>query len=49
MTNTPFELVFGRKVNINQDLLQKNIEPLYNIDNYVKELKYKHTLKPQSY
>lgn len=38
---TPYELVYGRKPNLPDFLEAKEIEPIYNIDNYVKELKYK--------
>lgn len=38
---TPFELVFGRKVRLPMDLRSSDIHPLYNHDDYAKELKYK--------
>lgn len=37
---TPFELVFSKKANLPNDLT-KQIEPLYNIDNYALQAKYK--------
>ena len=37
---SPYELVFGRKVNLPNSLLNGNIEPLYNVENYVKTMKY---------
>lgn len=36
---TPFELVFGKKCNLPE--FDNKIDPVYNIDNYVAELKYK--------
>lgn len=39
-TYTPFELVFGRIANLPVDTFDR-IEPIYNTDNYVKELKYR--------
>lgn len=38
---TPYELVFGRKANTFEILRRNEIEPLYNVDNYAKELKYR--------
>lgn len=38
---TPFELVFGKKCNIPSNLRSGIVEPLYNDDNYVKQLKYR--------
>lgn len=38
---TPYELVFGRKANIPQSILETRVEPLYNLDDYYSELKYK--------
>lgn len=38
---TPFELVFSRKAIIPDKLLDNNIDPLYNIDNYALESKYR--------
>lgn len=41
MKYTPYELVFGRKPH-SLNIFRKNlIEPLYNVDNYAKELKYR--------
>lgn len=37
---TPFELVFGRKANLPVNTFDK-IDPVYNTDNYIKELKYR--------
>lgn len=36
---SPFELVYGRKVNLPNELLNGQIDPLYNMDNYVQCLK----------
>ena len=33
--------MFGRKNNITSGIFQKNTQPIYNIDNYIKELIYK--------
>ena len=39
---TPFELVFGKTVNFPQYLSKPiNIEPVYNLENYYSELKFK--------
>lgn len=38
---TPYELVFGKKPFILNILQRNDIEPLYNVDNYAKELKYR--------
>lgn len=37
---TPFELIYGRKINLPNNLTNK-IDPIYNIDNYALELKYR--------
>lgn len=37
---TPFELVFGRRANLPIEKFEK-IEPIYTIDNYIKELKFR--------
>lgn len=37
---SPFELVFGKKVNLPSNLLNQ-VEPIYNFDNYALELKYR--------
>lgn len=37
---TPFSVVFGREANLPSDLGQA-IDPLYNYDSYMKEIKYK--------
>lgn len=37
---SPFELVFGRQVKLPNDI-GGPIQPLYNIDDYAKELKYR--------
>lgn len=36
---TPFEIIFGRKCNISE-VLSENIEPIYNVDDFVKISKY---------
>lgn len=38
---TPFELVFGRKVNIPENLTGSCVDPLYNIDAYDQEIRYR--------
>lgn len=38
---TPFELVFGKHCRIPSNLLQNSVEPLYNVDNYPLELKFR--------
>lgn len=38
---TPFELVFGRQLNSFEHLFIGGVEPVYNIDDYSKELKFK--------
>lgn len=38
---SPFELIFSKKPNLPIDLLNGNIDPIYNLDNYVKEAKYR--------
>lgn len=38
---TPFELVFCKKVDLPYELLNKGIEPVYNMDNYVREAKFR--------
>ena len=38
---TPYELVFGRKANLPQDIFKTKIEPVYNIEQYYFEMKYK--------
>lgn len=38
---TPFELIFSKKSTLPSELLSGNIEPIYNVDNYVKEAKYR--------
>ena len=37
---SPYELLFGRKVNIFDFLLDNKIDPVYNFDNYAIQLKY---------
>lgn len=37
---TPFELVFGKKANI-FEVLNGNIQPIYNVDSYSEEIRYK--------
>lgn len=38
---TPFELVFGRKAKLPQDMQKVTPEPIYNLDEYYTELKFK--------
>lgn len=38
---TPFELIFGKTANLPQDLLDNNLGPIYNFDDYKKELLFK--------
>lgn len=39
---SPFELIYGKVVKLPTDLLNcHNIDPIYNLNNYVNELKYK--------
>lgn len=38
---TPFELVFGRKSNLPEFLLNDRIDPLYNVESFAKEAKYR--------
>lgn len=38
---TPYELVFGKKVNLPIDLRKEDIDPVYNLDDYSKEFKFK--------
>ena len=38
---SPFELVFGRRQNLNEVIFKSKVDPIYNIENYVKELKFK--------
>lgn len=38
---TPYELVFGRKSNLPHEIYEKGIEPVYNLNEYYYELKYK--------
>lgn len=38
---SPFELVFARSPNLPSDLLTGEVQPLYNIDNYVMEAKFR--------
>jgi hypothetical protein len=38
---TPFELVFGRKVNTLTCLNSTHIDPLYNSENYAKEVRFR--------
>lgn len=37
---SPFELVFGRKVNLQDDFLSVKVHPVYDTDNYAKTQKY---------
>lgn len=38
---TPFELVYGKKVKFPMDLTMNGVDPVYDVDNYANELKYK--------
>lgn len=38
---TPFELIFGRKANLPQDIFKNKVDPVYNVEQYCNELKYK--------
>lgn len=38
---SPFELIFSKKPNLPTELLNGTIDPIYNIENYVKEAKYR--------
>lgn len=37
----PYELVFGKSPTIIEDLQSGNVDPIYNIDSYAKEVKYR--------
>lgn len=39
--HSPFELVFLRRPNLPTDFLTNKIDPVYNIDNIISEMKYK--------
>lgn len=38
---SPYELVFSRSVNLPTEITSKNVQPLYNPDNYIKEAKFR--------
>ncbi len=38
---TPYELIYGRNANALNIFLNNNVEPLYNVDDYSKELKFR--------
>lgn len=38
---TPFELVYSKKANLPEELLSGRIDPIYNIENFVLEAKYR--------
>lgn len=38
---SPYELIFGKNPREFHELLKNGIEPIYNIDNYINELKFK--------
>lgn len=38
---TPYELVFSKKPGLPSQLLDNGIEPIYNVENFVKEAKYR--------
>lgn len=40
-TYCPFELMFGKEPIVPDCLRQRNIEPIYNIDDYAKEVKFR--------
>lgn len=37
---SPFELVFGRRVNLPSEFMKGRVDPVYNLENYVKTMKY---------
>lgn len=37
---SPYELIHGRKVNIPNEFLNGSVDPLYNVDDYVKTMKF---------
>ena len=45
---SPYELIFGKSATLPNEILQKTIDPIYNVENYSKEIKYRlqrtHTL-----
>lgn len=38
---TPFELVYGRKANLSEIMTESRVDPLYNIDAYDQEFRYR--------
>lgn len=38
---TPYELIFGKKANLPLEMQKDEIDPIYNIENYAKEVKYR--------
>jgi RNase H-like domain found in reverse transcriptase/Reverse transcriptase (RNA-dependent DNA polymerase)/Integrase zinc binding domain/Retroviral aspartyl protease len=38
---SPFELTFGRQANLPMDIIKTNLQPVYNLENYAKEFKYR--------
>lgn len=38
---SPYELIFGKNPREFNEILKNGIEPIYNLDNYIMELKYK--------
>lgn len=38
---SPFELVYARSPNLPSDLVSGEVQPLYNVENYVKEAKFR--------
>lgn len=38
---SPYELVFSRNVNLPSNITSRNIQPLYNADNHIKEAKFR--------
>lgn len=38
---SPYELVFARRPNLPHEILNGRVDPIYNVDDYVKEARYK--------
>lgn len=38
---SPFELIYGKELNLPKDILTNKIDPIYNVDNVSKEIKYR--------
>lgn len=41
MNYSPYELVFAKKPILPPSILSGKIDPIYNVDNYIKEAKYR--------